>query len=243
MSVLEGQIALVTGSSGGIGGAVAAALAGLGMRVVAVGRTRSKLEAFLDQHRHLGAALDGRSADLTNDDDIGRLVEHVAAAYGRLDVLVHSAGAIAHGRLEDAPIAVMDQMYAANVRGPYRLTQLVLPLLKRPRGQVVFVNSTTGLAARPNAGQLSITQHAFRALADGFRHELNADEVRVLSVFLGRTATPRIEALMAEEGLEYRPELLMQPEDVASVVCHALALSWTAEVMDIRMRPMRKSDD
>lgn len=68
--------------------------------------------------------------------------------------------------------------------------------------------------------------------------EVNTDSVGVLSVFPGRTATPRIEALHDKEGRRYPPGLLLQPEDVASVVTNALALPWTAEVTNISIRPM-----
>ncbi len=121
------------------------------------------------------------------------------------------------------------------------LTQMLLPLLKKPRGQIVFINSSAGLTARPNAGFYSAMQHAFKALADSLRDEVNADEVRILSVYPGRTATPRIQALHAKEGRPYQPELLLQPDDIASVVLNAVTLPWTAEVMDIRLRSMQKS--
>lgn len=238
----DNQIAVVTGASGGIGGAIAAALAQGGARVYAVGRDRSKLEALAARLTGASGTIVATTVDLTKDDELAGLAQRIATtASGRLDILVHSAGAIAHGKLEDAPVAALDALYAANVRGPYLLTQSLLPFLKKPRGQIVFVNSSTGLSARPNAGQFSATQHAFKALADAFRAELNADDVRVTSLYPGRTATPRIEALTAKEGRAYQPERLLQPEDVASVVAHVLALPWTAEVMDVSIRPMQKS--
>jgi NADP-dependent 3-hydroxy acid dehydrogenase YdfG len=241
MSPFDKQIAVVTGASGGIGGAISAALIHGGAHVNAVGRDSMKLDAFVTRLRGPVGMVEAVRTDLTKDEDIAALVEHVTTKFGRLDILVHSAGAIAHGKLEESPVETLDALYAANVRGPYLLTKKLLPLLKKPRGQLVFINSSTGLAARPNAGQFSATQHAFKALADAFRNEVNADQVRVLSVYPGRTATPRIEALTAKEGREYQPELLLQPEDVASVVSNALALPWTAEVMDISIRPMQKS--
>ncbi len=70
---------------------------------------------------------------------------------------------------------------------------------------------------------------------------MNADGIRVLSIFPGRTATPRMEILFAKEGRAYKPELLLQPEDVAEMVTHALRLPRTAEVTDISIRPMQKS--
>ena len=233
---LKGQVAVVTGASGGIGGAIATALAAQGATVYLVGRNADKLNALaqtLNAEAHV--------ADLTKDDDITALAAHVRAAHSKLDILVHSAGAIAHGKLETESVSVLDAQYAANVRGPYLLTQSLLPLLKQPRGQIVFINSSAGLMARPNAGQFSATQHAFKALADSLRDEVNGDSVRVLSVFPGRTATPRIEALHAKEGRPYAPEVLLQPEDVASVVVNALTLPWTAEVTNIHIRPMMKS--
>jgi NADP-dependent 3-hydroxy acid dehydrogenase YdfG len=178
---------------------------------------------------------------MTRDNDIEALCNRLSTKHERIDILVHCAGAIDHGKLADAPVTSLDQQYNANVRGPLLLTQKLLPLLKKPRGQIVFINSSVGLNARANTGHFSATQHAFRALADSLRDEVNADGVRVLSVFPGRTATSRIQALHQKEGRAYRPELLLQPEDVANVVVNALLLPWTAEITNISIRPMQKS--
>lgn len=243
MATFSDQIAVVTGASGGIGGAIAAALAQGGATVCAVGRDQTKLDAFASSVRAASssARVEPRQMDLTRDDSIAALVGHVTQTYRRLDILVHCAGAIDHGKVAEASVETFDRLYAANVHGPYLLTQKLLPLLKQPRGQIVFINSSVGLNAPANGGQFSATQHAFKAIADALRQEVNADSVRVLSVFPGRTATPRIKALHAKEGRPYQPELLMQPEDVASVVLNSLALPWTAEVTNIQIRPMMKS--
>jgi NADP-dependent 3-hydroxy acid dehydrogenase YdfG len=234
------QVALVTGASGGIGGAMASSLAALGASVCLVGRDANKLEA-LTQRLSTTSRIERCPTDLTKNEDIERLTHLVANVFGRLDILIHAAGTIAYGKVEEALLSALDQQYAANVRGPYYLTQRLLPLLKKPRGQVVFVNSSVGLTARANIGQFSATQHACKALADALRDEINSEGVRVLSVFPGRTATPRMEALYSKEGQPYQPGLLLQPADVASVVTNALALPWTAEVTNISIRPMQKS--
>ena len=105
----------------------------------------------------------------------------------------------------------------------------------------MFVNSTVGLEARAGVGQYASTQHALRAIADALRAEVNSDGVRVLSVYLGRTATARQARIFRLEGRHYAPELLMQPDDVAEIVLAALRLPRTAEVTEIRMRPLVKS--
>ena len=241
MTALAGQIAVITGATGGIGGAIAAALAGQGATLCIFGRDRARIDAAAARWQAGPAKVEGYLCDLTNDGDVERATEQVANTHGRIDIMVHCAGAIGHGALADTPLSSFDQQYQANLRGPLLLTQLLLPLLKQPRGQIVFINSSAGQTSRAGTGLFSATQHASRALADTLRDEVNADGVRVLSVFPGRTATPRIEALHAKEGRAFRPELLLQPEDVASVVVHALTLPWTAEVTNIAIRPMQKS--
>jgi short-subunit dehydrogenase len=241
MITLRGQKALITGASGGIGNAIASALAWQGVALCLCGRNRVKLDALALELRATSPRVDCRPMDLTNDGDIHGLAGFVTDQFGRLDILVHCAGAIGHGSLEATPVSCLDAQYAANVRGPLLLTQRLLPLLKKPRGQVVFINSSVGLTARAKTGHFSATQHAFKAMADTLRDEVNGEGIRVLSVFPGRTATARTQSLYAEEGRPYQPELLLQPADVASVVLNAVSLPWTAEVTNISIRPMQKS--
>jgi NAD(P)-dependent dehydrogenase (short-subunit alcohol dehydrogenase family) len=146
-----------------------------------------------------------------------------------------------HGRFAHAALECLDAQYRSNFRGPYALLQLLLPLLRKQQGQIVFINSSAALRSSPAAHQYSAMQHALSALADSLRDEVNADGIRVLSVYPGRTATPRTAALFAREGRPYRPNLLTQPEDVAAIVTCALAMPRSSEVTDIRMRPMVKS--
>jgi short-subunit dehydrogenase len=89
-------------------------------------------------------------------------------------------------------------------------------------------------------GQYAATKHALKAIADCLREEVNPKGVRVLTVYLGRTATAMQEAVHRQEGRVYRPETLLQPEDVATMVVQALMLPYTAEVTDISIRPMVK---
>jgi NADP-dependent 3-hydroxy acid dehydrogenase YdfG len=89
-------------------------------------------------------------------------------------------------------------------------------------------------------GPYAATKHALKAFADSFREEVNAEGLRVLSVYLGRTASPMQARIHALEGKAYHPEYLLQPSDVAAVVLNALCLPRTAEVTDISLRPLRK---
>jgi NADP-dependent 3-hydroxy acid dehydrogenase YdfG len=113
-------------------------------------------------------------------------------------------------------------------------------MIKCRKGQIVFINSSSGRHAKANAGHYGATKHALKGFADSLREEVNASGVRVLSLFLGRTATPMQAAIHEFEGRSYRPDALIQPEDVAFVVAASLSLARNAEITDISMRPLAK---
>lgn len=241
MESLKDQIAVVTGASSGLGKAIALSLATQGVELFLAARRKELLDIVARDARALGSRSHVCPLDLTSDDHIRNLGALVQSHAAKLHILVLCGGAIAHGPLEKAPLANLDLMYRSNVRGHYAIIQALLPLLKNAPGQIVFVNSSAGLRSPASTGQFSATQHAFRSIADSLRDEVNPDGIRVLSIFPGRTATPRIEQLFGKEGRVYKPELLMQPDDVAEMILHSLRLPRTAEVTDISIRPMQKS--
>lgn len=238
---LTQQVALVVGATSDIGRAIALRLAADGAHLCLLGRDAGALEELATAARGLTEKVFAYTADLTCDASIHEAIARLGCDVGAVDILVLTAGAFAMETHERAPIADLDRQYRTNVRGPYLLVQGVLPLLRACRGQVVFLNSTVGLEARAGVGQYASTQHALRAVADALRAEVNPDGVRVLNIYLGRTATARQSRIFRQEGRPYRPELLIQPDDVSEIVAAALRLPRTVEVTAIHMRPLVKS--
>jgi len=239
---LSGQVAVVAGATGAIGQAVCTALANNGARLCLLGRNPDTLDVLAKSvRRSSDDAVGIYRVDFTRDETITTLTDRLGREVDRIDLLIHSAGSFEMGPHDEASIAALDHQYRTNVRGPYLLTQALLPRLRASHGQIVFMNSTVGLEARAGVGQYASTQHALRAVADALRAEVNADGVRVLTLYLGRTATPRQERIFRLEGRSYWPELLVQPDDVAQMVMAALLLPRTAEVTEIRIRPLVKS--
>jgi aminopeptidase-like protein/NADP-dependent 3-hydroxy acid dehydrogenase YdfG len=236
---LEGRTCVVTGASSGIGAAIALALTAEGATVCGVGRRREGLDDTASRVNGAGRFV-ACEADLMDDRGPERLTSALIERHGHVDVLVHAAGTIALGAMETAAVEDLDRLYATNVRAAYRLTQGLLPALRDSQGQIVFINSTVGLAARANVAQYAATKQALRAIADSLREEVNPLGIRVLSVYPGRTATPLQAGVHEEEGRPYSPERLVQPADVASLVVTALTLPRSAEVTDITVRPMLK---
>ena len=238
---LRGRVALVTGGTSGIGRAIAVALAREGARVCIIGRSDIRLaDASAEINRFAECKV--FQVDLTGPDSHKRIIEHFRQDGSQLDILVHSAGVVRIDVGADGQMADFDFQYAINVRAPYVLTKQLQPMLAAGRGQVVFINSSAGLTAKqPELTQYAATKHSLRAIADSLREELNPKGIRVLTFYLGRTATRLQEALYRQHGVTYRPELLLQPSDVASLLIDVLLLPATAEVTDISMRPMFKS--
>ncbi|OAA25595.1 short-chain dehydrogenase of unknown substrate specificity [Frankia sp. EI5c] len=237
---LAGRVAVVTGASSGIGYAVALELAAAGAAVLATGRDRAALSRLAGAAAHRGLAVRVHPAEITAAAGRERLVETARNQLGDISILVHSAGVYHSGPMSLASLSDLDDQYAVNLRAPYALTQLLLPDLTRTAGDIIFVNSTQGLAASPEVGQYAATKHALRAIADSLRAELGSKGPRVCTILPGRTATAMQKRVFELEGRDWDPEGLMQPEDVAAMVLSVLELPRRAEVTDIVMRPARK---
>lgn len=240
VTALLPRVALVTGASGAIGGAIAVALAERGAELCVVGRDEVRLTATVEAIRTHGTKVVPFVTDLTSQERVKELAEDVDRVLGGLDILVHAAGIYEKGDLGRSSIHVLDDLYRVNLRAPYQLTQLLLPKIAERRGDVVFVNSTQGLSAGEGIGQYAATQHAMKAVADSLRAEVNAVGIRVTTLHLGRTESEMQERIFAAEERPYTPETLVQPEDVAVIVVAAVTLPRRAQVTTITIWPTVK---
>lgn len=240
MREFAGKTAVITGASSGIGRAIALELARHGVSLCLLGRNRERLEAVAASARNVTPKVMPYPMELTSDKEIKNVSKTIIDEFGKIEVLILSAGCIILGKIENANIAEFDLQFKTNVRAPLRLIQTLLPQLKANMGQIVFMNSSAGVRAAANVGYYSATKFALKGLADSLRDEVNQDGVRVISVFPGRTATPMQAAVHEMECRPYNPEWFLTPEDVASVTVNALGQPRSAEVTDIFIRPMKK---
>jgi short-subunit dehydrogenase len=239
MALFSNQTILITGASGGIGEAIAHALSREDATVCLSGRNEERLN-------QVAARISPKKvrcypADLTVDEQLQAAINKMLAENQRIDALIHCAAIIVIEPVATASAQDFERQFKANVLAPFRLTQLLLPSLIEAEGQILFVNSSAGMNARPNVSQYAATKHALRALADSLRGECNASGVRVCSLFLGDTATPMQAAVRAQQKRPYDPKRIIQPEDVAAMTMAVLSLPRTAEVTDVMIRPMAKT--
>jgi NAD(P)-dependent dehydrogenase (short-subunit alcohol dehydrogenase family) len=206
--------ALVTGGSSGIGLAIARALQEEGFDLTLVSRRPEKIEAAAAE---LGAF--GIAANVADEEDCARIVAEHRDRYGRLDMLVNSAGVGIGGRVEDLPAKHLDLQLGVNLRGLFLVTQAAIPLLRESRGWIVNLASIAGTVPTPGLATYGATKAAVIALTRSLNAELDADGVRAIALCPGFVDTP-----MAQwSGIE--PEEMIRPEDCAEVVRMCLRLS------------------
>jgi NADP-dependent 3-hydroxy acid dehydrogenase YdfG len=220
--------ALITGASGGIGSAIATALSATHTLLLA-GRPSDRLDTVAAR---LGATT--FPLDLTDPDEIEASCEIV----DELDVLVHNAGASIPGHVAESNVDEWRATFAVNVFGVVELTLALLPALRRARGQVVFINSGAGRKVSPGMASYSASKFAMRAFADSLRDD--EPDLRVITIYPGRTDTAMQRELVAFEGGRYDPANFLRPETVAATVANAVATPPDGHVHEVVLRPGRR---
>ena len=220
---------LLTGAGSGIGRLVAERLLARGETVLAVARSDRRAT-------EMAADLPGLTtlvADLAETGSVEALGEQLP---GRLDSVVHAAGVVELGAVADLTASAWTEQLTVNLVAPAVVTRVALPALRAARGTVVLLNSGAGLRANPQWAAYAASKHGLRALADSLRAE--EPDVRVTSVFPGRTATAMQEAVHEQEGTAYDPAAWIQPSTVADLVLHVLDLPRDAEVPELVVKPV-----
>lgn len=167
------RIALITGGTDGLGRAAAILLAERGYRVFAGGRSAERLEALNKQSGDRKLPLEALELDVCSDASVERVVADIEHRAGPVDVLVNNAGIAIAAVVEELTLADFHRVYETNVFGPLRLTQRVLPeMRRRRRGRIINMSSISGKIAIPLMGAYASSKHALEAVSDALRLEL-----------------------------------------------------------------------
>jgi NAD(P)-dependent dehydrogenase (short-subunit alcohol dehydrogenase family) len=216
------RAAIVTGGSSGIGLAIARMLRDEDFELTLASRRAEKVEAAAEE-------LDAHAvaADVGDPEACARLVDAHRERFGRLDMLVNSAGIGIAGTVADLPAKHFDLQFGVNLRGLFYTTQAAIPLLRDSKGWIVNLASIAGTIPAPGLGAYGATKAAVISLTRTLNEELAADGVRAIAVCPGFVDTPMAEwtGLGSEE--------MIQPEDCAELVRMLLRLSPGARIPQV----------
>ncbi len=185
----EGKVALVTGTTSGIGKATAARLASEGAKVALTARREEKLKELVLEIEGAGGSAYAIPGDLTSVSDRKRLVDETVAQYEGLDILVNAAGIIAFGTIEDTSLEDWQKMFDINVVSVFHLMQLSLPHIIRRKGNIVNVSSVNGMRSFPGVLAYNSSKSALDQLTRCSALELAPAGVRVNNVNPGVVVT------------------------------------------------------
>jgi NAD(P)-dependent dehydrogenase (short-subunit alcohol dehydrogenase family) len=213
------KAALVIGGSSGIGLAIAHTLRDEGFALTVVSRTRDKVE-------RAAADLDSLAvtADVAKEDDCRRAVDAHRERYGRLDVLVNSAGIGIAGPIDEVATKYIDLQLAVNLRGTMLVTAMALPLLRESHGLIVNLASIAGTIATPQLPVYGATKAAVIQFTKTINHAEERHGVRATALSPGFVDTPMADWAPVPK------EQMIRPEDCAEIVRALLRLSPSARL-------------
>lgn len=186
------MIALVTGTSSGFGMRIALKLAEQGCHVVATMRDLSRKDNLLEQaaKRNVADRMDILRLDVTDGEAAGQVVRQIIEKHGRIDVLVNNAGYAQGGMIEEVPLSDWRAQMETNFFAAVRLTQLVIPHMRKQRsGVVVNISSVNGRMPLPGFGPYSASKFALEAFSESLRLELSPFGIRVVLIEPGAYRT------------------------------------------------------
>ena len=240
---LRGQVAVVTGSGGGIGRGCAVALAAEGADVVLIGRTADILEETAALIREQGGQVLITPADVADEASVRSVVDTIRDRFGRLDILVNNAGTnTAKRSFAETELSGWNRVVATNLTGIFVMTQAILPIMReQPQGTIINVSSLAGKGAVAVAGlAYNATKMGVNALTQMVNLEEWQHNIRATTVYPGETMTPLLARRPVPVPPERRP-LILQPEDLGATVVYIATLPQRVLVEEVVIRPVTRA--
>jgi NAD(P)-dependent dehydrogenase (short-subunit alcohol dehydrogenase family) len=252
VSSLAGKVAVVTGSTSGIGRGIAEHFAGLGANIVVHGRDRADGLETVRRVKAAGREADYVDGDLTDEEVCRRLIRFAVQRFGGLDILVNNAADTGRGDLERIAVARWDTIMAVNLRAPFILLQESIAHMRaRGGGSVVNIGSILAYVGEPKLGAYSVSKGGLMTLTKNAASLLNRDRIRVNQINVGWTLTDGERRVKREEegkGDEWVAEAiatrpfgrLLEPLDIAFAAAYFASSASecvTGSVLDLEQYP------
>lgn len=234
MSELKNKVAIVTGASSGIGASIAETLSQHGVKVVLTRRNETRLSDVAKQLRENSQSeIDTYIVDVTQKDEVAKLVKETENKFGRVDILVNSAGLMLSSAITDGDVEAWENMIDVNVKGTLYGINAVLPIfLNQSTGHIINIASISGFEVTKQSTLYSASKAAVHTITQGLEKELAKTGVRVTSISPGMVDTP------LSGNTDWGSRKKLDPQDIAEAVVYALQQPGHVNINEVTVRPV-----
>ncbi len=238
MESLKGRVALVTGGGGGLGQAICKALGTAGATVVVADFRPDPAQALADELRDAGVTAFAVPLDIRDERQAESAIQQVILRFDRLDMLINNAGTDVTLPVEELSVADWDRVLATNLRGPFVLSKVAFPAMRRQRGgHIVNIVSTAAKRAWANATAYHASKWGLLGLSHALHVEGRKHNIKVTAVISGGMRTPFI----LDRFPDTDPGVLQDPRNVAETVRFVLTQPDETVIPEVMVLPMRET--
>ena len=242
---IEGKVVVITGASSGMGEAAARHLVAQGASVVLGARRIERLQSLADELNNQGGKALAVETDVTDPNQVQRLVDEAVQRYGRVDVIINNAGLMPHSPLERRKIDDWNRMIDVNIKGVLYGIAAVIPYMKEQKsGHIINVSSVAGHKIRAGGVVYAATKHAVRVISEGLRQEVKPYSIRTTVISPGAVDTElpgsATELDVAENLHKFYQEFAIPADSFARAVAFAMSQPEEVDINEILFRPTRQ---
>jgi NADP-dependent 3-hydroxy acid dehydrogenase YdfG len=242
---IRDKVVVITGASSGLGEAAARLLSAEGASVVLGARRLDRIQSLAAALTAKGGRALAVATDVTQADEVKRLVDAAVETYGRIDVMINNAGVMPHSPLERLKIDEWDRMIDVNIKGVMYGVAAALPHMKQQKsGHFINVSSVAGHKVRPGSVVYAATKTAVRVISEGLRQEVKPYNIRTTIISPGAVATELPDSIsepdVAENIRKFYEEFAISADSFARIVAFAISQPEEVDVNEILFRPTRQ---
>jgi len=242
---IEGKVVVITGASSGLGEATARLLSAQGASVVLGARRTDRLKSLADELTARGGKALAVTTDVTQREEVQRLVDRAAQTCGRIDVMINNAGLMPQSLFERLKIGEWDRMIDVNIKGVLYGIAAALPYMKEQKaGHIINVSSVAGHKVGPGTAVYAATKHAVLALSEGLRQEVKPYNIRTTVISPGAVATELPDSVTdpaaGERIRKFYAEVAIPADSFARAVTFAMSQPDDVDINEILFRPTRQ---
>ena len=242
---IEGKVVVITGASSGLGEATARHLSAEGATVVLAARRTNRIKSLADEINDNGGKALAFTTDVTELEQIKKLVDKAVEEFGRVDVMLNNAGLMPLSPLERLKVDEWNQLIDVNIKGVLNGIAAALPFMKEQRsGHFINVSSVAGHVVIPGGVVYCATKHAVRAISEGLRKEVKPYNIRTTIISPGAVATELPDSIseddIAAEMHKFYEEYAIPADSFARAVAFVISEPEDVDVNEILFRPTRQ---